>query len=456
MPLEDWLLNMIVTGLVSDRRSIAELFAATFFARLHPDGDTPDFESSLNTLLELHMIDTDTDEAFSATALGQAVARAGLSVVQAKHLRDRLTRRLPQSPAGWTALALSAPQWSPPAGILTGFELTNNLPVRLLYQHYDHLLEEAGFLLGENFRREPLSYLSAAKLKAFLALYEWSRLAPVQTLEERFQMHLGQIIALGETAAHLTASLALLIEAADRESPLSEQLSQHAFSLRFGLPTSLQELHSRFGEILHRGDLAALYRAEVTSVAELSRLPEEQLQKFITGKNKLKLLREKLESIQKEVDMHTQPLTNATRLSPGRRTLTKTAPGVQPESVEIDGTYERERYLVRINGFPVRLTGKSFKYFTKLAWARANTESGWIYKEDIEVGFNQARYLYRMKNEIISTLGLPWPVFENNRLGYYRLHLDPSRIHINLDNLRAHPDYELRILAGEPDTEAVS
>ena len=116
----------------------------------------------------------------------------------------------------------------------------------------------------------------------------------------------------------------------------------------------------------------------------------------------------------------------------------------QPESIVVDGSYERERYLVRIDGFPVRLTGKSFKYFTKLAWGRLCSDGGWIYKEDIEVGFNQARYLYRMKNEIADGLGMNWPVFENNRLGYYRLQIDPTRIDINTDNLRDHPDYELR------------
>ena len=116
------------------------------------------------------------------------------------------------------------------------------------------------------------------------------------------------------------------------------------------------------------------------------------------------------------------------------------------ESIEIDGASDRERYLVRINGFPVRLTGKSFKYFTKLAWSRLNRDSGWIYKEDIEIGFNQARYLYRMKGEISAGLNMSWPVIENNRLGYYRLKADPSKIRINVDNLKNHPDYEVRSL----------
>lgn len=452
-PLEDWLLNMIVTGLASDRLSLENLFAMTFYSSQNIKQEAPDFEASLAVLFGHHLIALDKSrDKFSATALGRATARAGLSVAQTGYLLNKLAQGHPQTMPGWMALALSAPGWSLPAGILTGFELFNNLPIRLLYQHFDHLLEEAGILLGDNYQREPLSYLSAAQLKAFLLLHDFSRLVAVQKLEERFQMHLGQIMALGETAAHLVRGLALLVEATDRETPLREKLDLYAFSLRFGMSVCLQQLHSHFGEILNRCDFSALQRAGVESVAALSELPGEELDKIITGKNKIQLLKEKLKLLHEEVAMQSHAVASNSRVPPTR--LGGLA--VQPESVEIDGSYERERYLVKINGFPVRLTGKSFKYFAKLAWSRLNRESGWIYKEDIEIGFNQARYLYRMKNEVTSSLNLPWPVFENNRLGYYRLNAEPSAIHINFDNLRTHPDYEVRVLAGEPNTEPVN
>ena len=128
----------------------------------------------------------------------------------------------------------------------------------------------------------------------------------------------------------------------------------------------------------------------------------------------------------------------------------------EPESIEIDGRYEKERYLIRVNGFPVWLTGKSFKYFVKLAWSRRYREAGWIYKEEIEQGFNQARYLYRMKNEITAGLSLNWPVIENNRLGYYRLNASKSAIRFSLENLKDHPDFELRQLVLESISETVN
>jgi hypothetical protein len=114
--------------------------------------------------------------------------------------------------------------------------------------------------------------------------------------------------------------------------------------------------------------------------------------------------------------------------------------------LEIDGATDKERYIIRVNGQPLRLTAKSFKYLAKLAWWRANNPaaSGWVYKEDIEVGYNQARYLYRMKNEITDALGFDWAAVENNRLGYYRLNADPEKVRINISNLQNHPDFEIR------------
>lgn len=146
-----------------------------------------------------------------------------------------------------------------------------------------------------------------------------------------------------------------------------------------------------------------------------------------------------------------------------RTTMTTAVPGAkaalllgEPESIEIDGRYEKERYLIRVNGFPVWLTGKSFKYFVKLAWTRCHREAGWIYKEDIEQGFNQARYLYRMKNEIAAGLSINWSVIENNRLGYYRLSALPSAIRFSLENLKDHPDFELRQLVLKRISETVN
>ncbi|MEW5995474.1 MAG: hypothetical protein AB1744_13910, partial [Candidatus Zixiibacteriota bacterium] len=399
------------------------------------------------------------------TSLGRAVAQSGLSVEQADFLRRRLSSDRPQAPAGWLALALSAPGWSLSPGTLSGYELSSGAPIKMLYQRFDDLLDEAGLLIGEPSRRGPLGYTEAARLKSFLLLYQWSRLSPLEQLEQQFQMHLGQIITLSETAAHLLTALSQLIAATDRESAQPEQLRLLAFSVRYGLPPTVRELHTCLGDILQRSDFAALHAAGLTAPQQLLECTEKQITEIFSSHGRAQAVIQKLQTFCKEDTMqvtgtHTStrppapdPCQGAVRPSP-----TACLPGRQgqPESIEIDGTYERERYLVRINGFPVRLTGKSFKYFTRLAWWRLHREAGWIFKEDLEVGFNQARYLYRMRNEIAAAVNMPWSVIENNRLGYYRLNVDPGRIRINEENLRAHPDYEVRVLVENPDLKAAN
>ncbi|MFZ5981576.1 MAG: DEAD/DEAH box helicase [Candidatus Zixiibacteriota bacterium] len=434
LPPEDWLLHFIVCGLVRNRDDLERVLARTLWR----DGARKPFafEPALERLTADRLV-MSTDGAFAATPRGRAVVAAGLSTAEAEHYGQKLAHGYPETVLGWTALALSAPSWVLPPGLLTFAEHADSAPLKMLYRDYDYALAEAACLLPENHRREPLSYRQAAALKALLLLQQWAGLVPTRRLEETFQVHLGQIMALGETAAHLVTALAVLLEACDHDSRPAALLRGHAFSLRHGLPAEFLPMHRSLGEILNRADFSELHRAGVTGLFELARKSPEERAALIKNESKWKFINNKIKSFDEEVDMQLATSSSRPQVFAG------------PELVEIDGSFERERYLVRINGFPVRLTGKSFKYFTKLAWSRLNMDSGWIYKEDIEVGFNQARYLYRMKNEISSGLNFAWPVIENNRLGYYRLNLSPGKIKINRENLKTHPDYEIRQLVQE-------
>ena len=190
-----------------------------------------------------------------------------------------------------------------------------------------------------------------------------------------------------------------------------------------------------------------LKNAGLESISQLCEFDEEKLNKIIKGKQKLILLKNKITIIREEEFMC------SLNINPG--TNSYSVPTMVPQKVElleIDGSPDKERFVVKVNDQTVRLTAKSFKYLAKLAWSRANNPaaSGWVYKEDIEVGFNQARYLYRMKNEVNAGLGYNWPLIENNRLGYYRLNADPEKIRINVVNLQNNPDYEIRqIVSGQ-------
>ena len=449
VPWEDWLLDVIAAGLVQASNEIDNLFGQTLYAA---ENSKPiDFEPVLQNLVDSGFARCDDTGRLGVTAIGQAAAGSGLSVKQSIYLKRQLEQDRPTDEVGWIALALSAPDWTTPPGLLSRWEHSQGLPVRMLYQQFGESVGGVSFLLGDYRLSEPLPYRVAASMKALMLTEQWRQMAPVKQLEEQFQMHLGQMMALGDSVAHLVCGLAALIEAEDRDSSLIGQLRELAFSLRFGMPVSMQPLHQQVGHILNRGTLAALYREGITTVKALLELGEKELARLIPGQRSLRHLQKYLSSIKKEYDMNHNAATVSQPVQKGAMPLV-----IAPRSIEIDGAYEHERYLVKIDGFPVRLTGKSFKYFAKLAWSRMHSESGWIYKEDLEIGFNQARYLYRMKSEISDSLKCDWPVIENNRLGYYRLNVDPSQVQLNVECLRNHPDWEVRSLVADPGREAAN
>ncbi len=440
MSPEDWLLNMAAAGLICSYDDIGGVWRKTLAGQREPCPGREFIDASVR-LVDTGIMRSD-GRLLTVTELGREAALSFLSFNQIQHYIKVLDEPLPDTEFGWIALALGAPDWPLPPGILSSMELADGGPVRVLFQQQGCSPEQARFLVnGRNLRRR-LSRRSAAALKALLLMDQWRVLTPLQELEQRFRMHSGQISSLGETTAHLLNGLAALVGVLQPDTPQAENLRGLAWSVRHGLPLRLRELHGQFSAGLHRGDLAALVRAGLDSIPELARASTQDIVELLGSECKAQYINRIVEELKKEVEMSTNPAITEKTI----RGAAIADPGY-PQLIEIEGDYDRERYLVRINGRPIRLTGKSFKYLARLAYQRLYGRGGWVFKEDLEAGFNQARYLYRMKSEINDGFPTSWPIIENNRLGYYRLALAPERIRINMDKIREHPDYEVRSLA---------
>ncbi|MFQ6031891.1 MAG: hypothetical protein ACE5K2_03125, partial [Candidatus Zixiibacteriota bacterium] len=115
----------------------------------------------------------------------------------------------------------------------------------------------------------------------------------------------------------------------------------------------------------------------------------------------------------------------------------------------IDGSAVKDKFLVLVNGKRVILPAKSFKYLVKLTWALFKNDDGWIHKNDFEPGENQTRYLHRLKSQIKPTLNSGQALFENNRLGSYRLTIPKQHIKLNKDALLKNPDEEIKKMVAE-------
>lgn len=437
--LPDIILDLLVSGFGRDRSALETALSGLFYCRSGSVISPQQLDEILNLLTAGGLIRSSLE----ATPSGKAVAESGLSILSAEYYRQSLSRGYPASDIGWLFLALNAADFDISLGCLDGREYHGHVYEKLLYRQFDEYTGEIEKLLEPRSIHEPLDFRHTSILKAALLLYEWADGLAVDQLEQRYQLRHGQIIKLAETAAWLLVSLGRMMDASGGSAKSIEQLKELAFRAQFGIHSAMREIHDMLGDRLHRGQYLALYENDIVSIHGLYQAGAEYLGKILNSTKKADEILDTIKSMQEEDKM------SGSNVHHRIETL------FNPSSIELDGGYEKERYLVRIDGFPVRLTGKSFKYLAKLAFSRLINGDGWVYKDDIESGFNQARYLYRLKQELKAG-GVTSPIFENNRLGYYRLSLDPSKIHLNLGNLKNHYDFELRAMADQLALRAAS
>jgi len=390
------------------------------------------------------------DDRIHPTPLGEAVAESGLDVASCRQYVTSIDRRIPQDITGWLLLALSGSDFEISQAGLNGAEFQNRIYEKLFYQEYPEHIADLAAYTNSGSDGASLDFRAMSILKAALLLGQWADGITVEKLEQRYQLHHGQITNLAETASWLIGALGRILHTRDRNSRYAADLDDISFRVQFGIPPKMREIFFFARDYLNRIDFIRLAEKDITTIDKLRQLTADDLRGIVEPEKRRQKFIETISKLNKEDSMELQVQNYPDRRKTSQKTRLNTRTGLTPSMLELDGHYERERYLVKIDGRPVRLTGKSFKYLAKLVFARLSGNDGWIYKDDIEAGFNQARYLYRLKQEFRSG-GVDWQIFENNRLGYYRLALGPDKVRVDYENLRRHHDFEVRQLVEEGD-----
>jgi hypothetical protein len=202
--------------------------------------------------------------------------------------------------------------------------------------------------------------------------------------------------------------------------------------MRYGLPPEMRLLWKFAGSLLKRKDMMRLFYQGIKSPRSFNDTPEDKLE-ILIGAEKSRKLRDKLcQNKQSDISEEAQMNTHAN------------------QKLFFEGEFNRDRLTVSFFGRKLTLTMKSFKYLMKLACARLTDNTGWLHKEQLEPGFNQARYIYNLKREL--GLARDRQLLQNNRSGYYRLNLNPEQISFNLDNLGRLQDYEIKSVMTQLET----
>ncbi len=425
-PPEDMALDIFVSRLVTTRQEADALLAGTYA------GTANGHQLEIREGVCISLVDSGflswESEQITAMPQGEAVAMTGLSVAGAKYLlidRD-------YSGTGDEELLydlLRCPDVSqlylPGGGRLS-------IPER-------HMLDDSSLLRRLSRLRRELTADEIRRARLAFLLVDWiTGVSPLE-IENDYRLHPGMVDNVSHQVGWLLSSASAVIGAAHRRDPGVERLRRLAFSVAFGLPFDMKPIVDLVGGVLYRREYLELYRQGITTTEALMTEGKAIIHKSVSSEKRLKQIEDIFQHI-KENNMRTD--RSDMQIS------------MIPQSIEIDGTPIRERFRVRIDGQTINLTGKSFKYLCRLAWSRITNDNGWLYKEELEHGFNQARYLYRLRQEIGKDFMPGWPLYENNRSGYYRLVAPVDGISINVNALKENPDYEIRQIVGDLATQA--
>ncbi|HDS01658.1 MAG TPA: hypothetical protein ENO07_06525 [candidate division Zixibacteria bacterium] len=283
---------------------------------------------------------------------------------------------------------------------------------------------------------ELLDHAAMTRIAQTLALAEWCNGTAVCEIENCYQISAGSLMSLAETCAWLSESTAAMARVFNLPRNIRLFFKRLAFMLRHGLRFELRSIWKLGHEILGREDYPRLSAQGIRNANDLVSANPDTLEKIL-GAMKAGKIRKK---IQVAKNKNKEDKMN----------------GELACKLVLEGRSNRDRLTVRFFGRELPLTLKSFKYLAKLACAKYldAQNNGWLHKDQLEPGFNQARYIYNLKKEL--GLSKDQGLLENNRGGYYRLNLNPDEIRLNLENLKRIQDYELKSIAERYENLQVS
>jgi helicase len=362
------------------------------------------------------------DKGLRATALGKAISGYGISCLSAERILTLLNDAAGIGEIFWIYEFIDLPEMTQRTSLGLGpyqeFDLFERL--KEITDSTESSLFRLAHVLAEP---ELLDRTSLAKIALMLALAEWCRGESLEEIEKRYHLHAGILLNAAAIAAWLAESafaLARVLRMPRRYYQIFKRLS---FALEYGIEFKLRNIWKIASDFLDREEVYRLYRAGIKNRYDFASADKERLDLLIGPV--------KTDQIMKNIEKDRVNPINKERK-------------VRDYKLILEGRSQRDRLTVKYFGRELPLTLKSFKYLAKLACARIRDNLGWLHKEDLEPGFNQARYIYNLKKEL--GLGKDQAVLENNREGYYRLNIMPEDIVLNSENLRSIQDYELKCL----------
>ena len=383
--------------------AVSNLFGA--FCLKEKSGISDLAESAVAYLEKGGLIHFDKPGNIVPTSLGAIACMTGFSVESIVRINEALYRGEMEEPLEWLYFAFGLREWSE-AG---GFYRSGGASAFTLLQRIDELCEglsdRSEYIASVvKFHKEPSVVRSLA---AFLFALEWIAGRPTREIEIAFNRGGGGLKRDAQTLSWILTAIEKVLRcqgsASDSHDTIADELNQLAARMRCGVPIAMLPLVKVLD--IDREFIRRIYNMGIRSVDDFHDIDYSVLKEMLPPNA--------VEKIQSRLKSYGQKKLSPVEMTPSRK------------NAEVLFTGKTRKLLKEINiyGKSIFLQPKLYSYLQKLWWGNLSGNP-WIYKESLEPGFNQAKYLSKLRR-ILKEGGAKIEIISDGR-GYYRLLLPES------------------------------
>ncbi len=452
--VEDIILDLTTSGSAKNISQLEEIIKVTPSGKFILEKKISLDEKVKKLIQNKMLLSPDKGKTLFASKLGTLCALKGISVQTGLDLKKKLEGASDFDPFSWFYDILDTKDGEEIYINVFPFEEESKIYEEILTQRYiqnqttnDRFDSSTSLTPGKLTTRKIKALLEreigfsrkeSRLVKLCLLLSDWITHQDTLDLENKYFCRLGQIDQIGKRASWLLDAAFGIARILSSNRKLVSFLKKLSQEVNFGVDQRGLKLAKLRVPGLGRDYIWNLVENGFSDLKKIKEAKLNDLEKFIPTRVAERLK----EKIVKGSRFKVQGSRKNIELRVGK----EKKDGIK---LVIDGSAVKDKFLVLVNGRGVNLPAKSFKYLVKLTWALFKNDGGWIHRNDFEPGENQTRYLHRLKNQVKPGLNPGQTIFENNRLGSYRLSIPKQSIKLNKDALLKNPDTEIKKMAEE-------
>jgi helicase len=444
--LEDVILDLVTSGASKNTLQLSQIIKSSLTSRVRHQPEILLDERVEELIQNKMLLSPDKGKTISSSKLGALCALKGISVQTGIALKKKLEAPPDFDALSWLYDILDTKDGGEIFLNVFPFEEESKLYEQALAERYGQNQTTNEKIKGLLERRVGFTHRETQSAKLSLLLSDWITPQSTLELEKKYFCRSGQINQIGKRVGWLLDAACGIANLLSSDKKLIRFLKNLSQEVNFGVDQRGLKLAKVRIPGLGRDCVWNLVQNGFSDPKRIRQAKLNDLEEFIPIRVAERLKDRILQASKACFQRSRRAKRKETRKDGGLRFPKEKKDGTH---LVIDGSAVKDKFLVLVNGSRVSLPAKSFKYLVKLTWALFKSGDGWIHKSDFEPGENQARYLHRLKNQIKPSLAAGQTVFENNRLGSYRLTIPKQGVELNQDALFKNPDAEIKKMAAE-------